>query len=420
MRKRKKREPAVGNPAAGHIKVNDMKILVVCQHYWPEPYPLADVCEEMVKRGHSVHILTDVPNYPMGYIYPEYKGGKRRNETRNGVRITRTFTIGRRNNILFRFLNYYSYAISSTLYAKRLKEEYDVVLTNQTSPVMMSYAALAYAKKWKKKCLLYCMDLWPASLAAGGVKETSPLYRFFNWVSSRVYRNVDRILITSEMFRDYFKEKFGIADENIGYLPQYANAAFDAVLPPGEPSENVNLVFAGNVGAAQSLNTVLEAAKLLENEQHLRWHIIGDGSELENLKNMAKKLCLNNVIFHGRKPQEQMPQYYAMADAMLVTLTADPFISLTLPAKVQSYMAAGKPILAASDGEIPKVLAASGCGFCAGAEDAVGLAKAVRAFLITPDKKRLGTNARKYYEENFSREMFMSKLESELKRFCTE
>ena len=395
-----------------------MKILVVCQHYWPEPIAVSDICEEMIRRGHTVHVVTDVPNYPMGYIYPEYKNGNRREEVHNGVKITRTFTIGRRRNLVFRFLNYYSYAISSTQFVKRLKEKYDVVFVNQLSPVMMACAGLAYAKKWKTKCVMYSMDLWPASVAIGGVKEGSIIYRFFRWVSNRIYTKADRILITSQMFREYFKQKFGISDDVIEYLPQYALSAFDSVLPEKTDKEHIDLLFAGNVGAAQSLNTVLEAAKILQDEEKLRWHIVGDGSELENLKSMASELSLTNVIFHGRKPMEQMPQYYAMADAMLVTLTSDPFVSMTLPAKVQSYMAAGKPVIAASNGEIPKVIEASGCGFCVPAENSEGLADAVKAFLAHPDKKLLGSNARKYYENNFARDMFMTKLENELKLAC--
>lgn len=394
-----------------------MKILVICQHYWPDPYPLADMCEELVRRGHTVHVVTDIPNYPMGYIYPEYKNGKRRKEVRNGVQISRVFTIGRRKNLIFRFLNYYSYAISSTLFVKRLKEEYDVVFTNQTSPVMMSCAAITYARKWKKKTVLYCMDLWPASLAAGGVGEQSVLYRFFHKISNRIYNRVDRILITSQMFREYFRSQFGIADETIAHLPQYAAANFDAVTTTTEQNECVNLLFAGNIGAAQSLDTVLKAAKELQGE-NLRWHILGDGSELENLKRMAKDMQLENVIFYGRKPQEQMPQYYAMADAMLVTLTKDPFISMTLPAKVQSYMASAKPIIAASNGEIPQVIADAHCGFCAPAEDSSALADAVRMFIQCQDRENLGKNARKYYENNFSRDQFMNRMERELLDHC--
>lgn len=390
-----------------------MKILVICQHYWPEPYPLEDTCEELVRRGHTVHVVTGVPNYPQGYIFQDYKGGKNRKQVHNGVQITRTFTIGRRNNVLFRMLNYFSYAISSTLFVRRLKEEYDVVYTNQTSPVMMVNAAMAYAKKHHKKTVLYCMDLWPASLSIGGIKEDSLIYKVFGKISGWLYRKADRILVTSQMFQDYFRQQFGIAQDKLSYLPQYANSCFD-VLPAREKDGAVNLLFAGNIGAAQSLPTILQAAKLLEKEANLRWHIVGDGSELENMKHLAEELQLTNVIFHGRKPQADMPQYYAMADAMLLTLTADPVISLTLPGKAQSYMAVGRPILAAADGEIANVLASANCGYCAKAEDAEGLANAVRQFLACPDWAQLGVNARNYYLTHFTRDMFMNSLEREL------
>lgn len=395
-----------------------MKILVVCQHYWPEPYPLEDTCEELVKRGHTVHVITGVPNYPMGYIYDDYRRGKNRKQVHNGVEITRTFTIGRRQNILFRMLNYFSFCISSTVHVLGMKEEYDVVYTNQTSPVMMVNAAMAYARKHGKKTVLYCMDLWPASLAAGGVQETSPIYKAFGWISGKLYRKADRILITSRMFEGYLKEKFGITEDRVEYLPQYADNRFDR-LPEREADGFVNLVFAGNVGAAQSLDTVLQAAKLLEHRQELRWHIVGDGSELDHLKQMARDLELENVIFHGRRALDEMPEFYAMADAMLVTLTADPFISLTLPGKVQTYMAAGKPILAAADGEIPNVIRRSGCGFCVGAGDAQGLAAATEQFLACEDKEKLGENARQYYMNHFTRTMFMNHLERVLKEFAT-
>ncbi len=395
-----------------------MKILVVCQHYWPEPFPITDICEGLASMGHTVHVITDVPNYPMGYIYEDYKGGKNRREERNGVKIFRTFTIGRRKNLIFRFLNYYSFAFSSKRFAKKLREDYDVVFAVQGSPIMMISGALAYAKKHKKKCVLYSMDLWPASLAAGGVGQGSPLYKYFHRVSRKLYTRCDRILITSRMFREYFRREFDIPDGSINYLPQYADALFSGEQPGKMPSEHINLVFAGNVGAAQSLSTVLRAAKLLEDEKNLRWHIVGDGSELENLKQMTQDLQLESVLFHGRRPLEEMPLYYSVADAMLATLTSDELISLTLPNKIQSYMASGKPIIAAANGEIPKVIAASGCGFCADAEDAEGLADAVRKFLNCPDREKLGRSARKYYETHFTRQTFMNKLQRELENAC--
>lgn len=390
-----------------------MKILVVSQHYWPEPFPSTDICEGLAARGHEVHVLTDIPNYPMGYILPEYRGGKLRKQEHNGVKIFRSFTVGRRNNILFRMLNYYSFSLSSTFYTRKLDRDYDAILAIQSSPIMMVRAALRHGKRIGKKVVYYTMDLWPASLAAGGIGEGSAIYRLFTGVSRRLYRRADRILITSEMFREYLQENFAIDDDVIGHLPQYASAAFQQ-LPQAPEKDTVDLMFAGNVGAAQSLTTVLEAAKLLQDVPKLRWHIVGDGSELEHLKTLAAQDQLSQVIFHGRKPPEAMPEYYAMADAMLVTLTDDPFIGMTLPAKVQSYMAAGKPVLAAANGEIPLVLADAQCGLCAPAGDARAFAQVVRAFLQETDRETMGKNARSYYLTHFTREQFMNTLEQEL------
>lgn len=401
--------------ASPRVDLNRLKILVVCQYYWPEPFPLEDICEELVKRGHEVDVITGVPNYPMGYIYDEYKNGKNRNQVHNGVNIHRCFTVARRKNHVFRLLNYLSFAASSTLHVLASKEKYDVVFGVQTSPILMSYAALAYAKKHKIKSILYSVDLWPASLSVGGVRSTSLLYRLFGIASKHIYRNADEILISSQSFRTYLRDEFQIADERIIYHPQYAIDQFRGIPPKTSRGETFEFVFAGNIGAAQSLNTIIEAADILRNEAEIRFHIVGDGSELGNLRKHAEKLALENVIFHGRKPLADMPQYYAMADAMLVTLTEDPFISMTLPGKVQTYMAAGKPIIAAADGEIALTLKEAECGFCVNAGDAAGLADAIRRFVRLDNTAQMGANARAYYEMMFSRERFMDVLEDRLK-----
>ncbi len=396
-----------------------MKILVVCQYYWPEPYPIADACEELVRRGHEVDVVTGVPNYPIGEIYPGYRWGKNRHQVREGVRITRTFTIGRRKNKFFRFLNYASFALSSCIRVLGLPGDYDVVFTNQGSPVTMSAAAVLYGRKHRKPVVLYCMDLWPASLAAGGVGEQSPIYRAFEKISGVIYRGADRILVTSGQFRDYLCEKFGIDSGIIQYHPQYANGDF-CPMEPVARKDTVDLMFAGNVGTAQSMETVLEAAARLQERKELRWHIVGDGSAWERTAEQARTLKLENVIFHGRKPQEEMPRYYARADAMLVTLTEDAWISMTLPQKVQTYLAAGKPIIGAANGEIPRTISQSGCGFCAAAGDGAGLARAVEDFLNCPNRNQLGENGRRYYEAHFSRERFMDELEHVLAELISQ
>lgn len=390
-----------------------MRILVVCQHYWPEPYRLPDICEELVKRGHHVKVITDIPNYPMGIIYQGYEHGRQRDQERNGVSIHRCFTIPRKTGAIFRFLNYYSYAISSTLWAKRTDEEYDVVFTNQTSPVMMSCAAIAYARKHQKKVIMYVQDLWPACLQAGGIKKDSLIDRIFHWISGRIYRSADLLLISSKGFRQYLEEEHHVASDKVEYMPQYAEDMFTQEFESVE-HQDVNLVFAGNVGVAQSIDTILLAAEKLQDDARIRWHIVGDGVDLERCKSQAKQKKLECVVFHGRKPLEEMPHYYAMADAMLLTLTDDPDISRTLPGKVQTYMAAGKPILCAANGEIQDVIREAKCGYAVNAGDWEGLAKCVKSFLRNNSEIAFGENARIYYKNHFAKDKMIDTLETKL------
>jgi glycosyltransferase involved in cell wall biosynthesis len=364
----------------------------------------------LVKRGHDVTVVTGLPNYPMGEIYEGYRSGEKRDEVLNGVKVHRCYTIGRKHGTVYRFLNYYSYAFSSTNYVKKLKEKYDVVFVNQLSPVMMANAAIAYKKKHRTRIVLYCLDLWPESLVAGGIRRNSTIYQFFHKVSKKIYQQADKILITSKSFADYFEKEFGIT--NTEYLPQYAEAIFTPEQCQKEKNEYIDLMFAGNIGTVQSVETIIKAAKLTQDIPNLRWHIVGDGSELESLQTMAKGM--RQVIFHGRKPLDEMPKYYAMADAMLVTMQKDPVLSLTLPGKVQTYMAAGKPILGAIDGETSLVIAAAECGICGEAEDAEELAHNVRMFVKT-DRKQLGINARVYYKKHFEKNIFIDKLEISFK-----
>lgn len=405
-----------------------MKILVVCQYYYPEPFRISDLCEEMVKRGHEVTVLTGVPNYPEGVIYREYRAGQRRNEIINGVKVQRCFTVGRKTGILYRFLNYYSFVLSSTVRVllNRNKPEdgteYDVVFVNQLSPVMMAYAGILYKKVHHKKLVMYCLDLWPESLVAGGIKRNTALYRLFHKISKQIYRSCDQILVTSKMFTAYIADEFGIKKNKIAYLPQYAESMFDGIDSDQNEKDTIDFVFAGNIGEIQSVETVIKAAEILKDEvseegKKLVFHIVGSGTDLERLRKMVSDKKSNNIIFHGRKPLSEMPIYYSLADAMLVTLGDDDIISMTLPGKIQSYMVAGKPIIGAIKGEAAKVIKDSNCGFVGMAEDSKKLAENVKKFicLSVNQRNQLGANGRSYYEKYFDRKIYMDKLE---KVFC--
>lgn len=403
--------------------MDKIRILATCQYGWPEPYPSLYPMEEMAKRGHYVHAITGTPNYPMGEVFKGYEYNRIKEEDHNGIHITHVPVIPGKHDSIHRFLNYHSYPITAKRKLLSLKDDYDVIFANQSSPVMMVESAIAYGKKNNKRVVMYCMDLWPVSLCVGGVKRDSVLYKFYWKLSKKVYEKVDVILVTSRMFKDYFVSEFQIPAEKIDYLPQYALSEFDNI-PELVNKDTTDFVFAGNVGSAQNLEVVLRAAKIIENEKiddhtkRIMFHIIGNGQALESLQSYTKEQKINNVIFHGRKPMEEIPKYYAMADAMIVTMLPDPFVSLTLPAKVQSYMAAGKPIIASADGEIRNVINESGSGFCAKSDDERGFVEVIEAFIGTEVKMELGKKARDYYRNNFSIEIVMDKLERILKESC--
>lgn len=394
-----------------------MKILVVSQYYYPEPVRVNDICEELVKKGYEVDVVTDIPNYPMGEIYEEYQKQNVKDEIINGVNVHRCYTIPRKNNIIYRFLNYYSFAISSTLYIKKIKKQYDIVFVNQLSPVMMACAGIKYKRIHNVKLLMYCLDLWPESLKVGGIKEKSIIFKVFHWISKKIYKECDKILITSKSFKDYLRNEFNIKNEKMDYLPQYAESIFNVNDCKKEKNDKIDLLFAGNMGATQSLDTIIFAAEKLENNKNLYWHFVGDGSEYERIKKLAEQKELKNVIFYGRKQLEEMPQYYKTADAMLVTLAGDSAVSNTLPGKVQSYMAAGKPIIGAINGETQDVINEAKCGFCGEADNVGELVKSVERFIEYKEKDKLGENAYKYYENNFKKDIFIEKLISELENY---
>lgn len=394
-----------------------MKILVVCQYYWPEPFRISDICEAMACRGHQVTVVTGTPNYPEGKIYPGYEGRAHQDEVVRGVRVLRCPIHPRKKGALHRFWNYYSFVFSSKRYLSKLTEDFDVVFINQLSPVMMAEGALQWAGKHGKKCILYCLDLWPESLKAGGIQPGSPIYRVFLGISRRIYRQADRILITSRSFSDYFQSVLGIAPDKLTYLPQYAEDLFEEIPESSADSSVCNVLFAGNVGEMQSVETIVAAARKLQDEPHIHLHIVGDGSALAHCRRIGDRLA--NLTFHGRKALSEMPAYYAMADAFLVTLAADPGISATLPGKVQSYMAAGKPLIGAVNGETEAVIADADCGLCGPAEDADTLAEHIRAMAADADARiRWGENGRRYYQSHFRKGSFLRQLEEILLQSC--
>lgn len=395
-----------------------MKILVVCQYYYPEPFRIHEVCEELVKRGHEVTVLTGLPNYPMGIIPDEYKGKEHRDEFVNGVHVIRVREIPRTKGKVGLAKNYVSFVINGSLKALFMKKDFDVIFVYQLSPILM--AIPAYVAKWfsrTRNICIYCLDLWPESLVSLGISKNSIFFKSIKWVSKRIYKGAYHIGYTSRMFKKYFNDVLDIKEEKFSYIPQFADSLFSEVSDEKTNDKYVNYVFAGNIGEMQSVDTIIKAAHILRDEA-IRWHIVGDGFAYEDCKKLCEQLDLSEQVrFYGRRPVEDMPEFYSMADAMIVTLADDDTISYTLPGKVQSYMAAKKPIIAASNGETAIVIEDAMCGFCAPACDAEEFAKIAKK-MSECDREEFGINSLNYYNEHFSKNTHIDRLESMLDDAC--
>ena len=394
-----------------------MKILVVCQYYHPEPFRIHEVCEELVSRGHDVTVLTGLPNYPMGIIPEDYKGKNHRDEIVNGVHIIRVKEKPRTEGKAGLAANYVSFVFFGCLRALTMKKDFDVIFVYQLSPVLM--AIPAYVAKWfgrTKKIGLYCLDLWPESLTGMGISRSSAFYRFMKFVSIRIYKGVGTIGLSSRLFEKYFTEELGIRKGRFIHIPQFADELFSNIGSGAGDSgkETVDYVFAGNIGKMQSVETVIKAAALTKDDR-IRWHIVGDGFALEDCRKLCDSLGVSDrVKFYGRLPVEEMPRFYDMADAMIVTLADNDTISYTLPGKIQSYMAAGKPVIASANGETGYVIEDSKCGMCAPAEDEKAFAEVADKMAAATERSLMGERSRKYYNEHFTKKKHVDLIENML------
>lgn len=391
-----------------------MKILIVSQHYWPENFRVTDIAENLVSLGHKVTVLCGLPNYPEGYIYDGYKHGKNRVQTHNGVNIVRVKEIGRKKSIIFRFLNYWSYPFYGCKKIKKLDKDFDVVLINETSPITVAKPGIKYGKLNKKPVVMYAMDLWPESCLAGGITTKSSIYKHYKRVSSKIYSNLDKILVSTKEHIDYIKRLPKCSSLTISYLPQYADSIFEENCYEYVDNGVIDLMFAGNIGKAQSLETIIKAASLLRNNKNIKFHIVGAGTEYSNIKKLSDELKTDNVVFYGKKPLSEMPELYKAADAMIVSLEDKSYANMTIPGKVQSYMAAGKAIIGSVNGSCANFIRNNEIGFCCSSGDSESLAKLINS-LDFDTLKKIGANSRSVYMKKYSKAIFMDRLISELK-----
>jgi colanic acid biosynthesis glycosyl transferase WcaI len=398
-----------------------VRILVVSQYFWPENFRVNDLVAEFVARGHEVTVLTGVPNYPAGEVFPEYRAKPGAFEAYEGAKVVRVPMLARGQGGLRLALNFLSFALSGmVLGAWRLRgQPFDAIFVFEVSPVTVGLPAVV--QRWLKKAPIafWVLDLWPETLEAIGVLRSKRALGLVGQLVRFIYRRCDLLLAQSRSFIPQIRRYSG--ETEVRYFPQWAEAVHDADDHSPAPEVEVkpgafNIVFTGNVGDAQDFPTMLDAAERLKAEApHIRWIIVGDGRMAPWLREEVQRRGLGEqVLLPGRFPVERMPSFYEHAQALLVSLKPEPIFGLTLPGKLQSYLAAGVPILAMLDGEGARVVHDAGAGVACPAGDAEALAAAALRLAAMPpvEREEMGRRGRQLGATEFERTRQIDKLEA--------
>lgn len=390
-----------------------MKILVFSQYYYPEPFKIHEICEELVRYGNEVTVITGRPNYPDGNLI----GGYPMIQDLNGVEVIRTNIILRRHNPVSLILNYLSYPKLAKKEIKKLDKIYDVVFVYQLSPVLMIRPALYYKKKFGKKIYVYCLDLWPESLKALKISENNIVYKYMLRISNKIYKECDYISVTSPDFIDYLEKTNCVEKTKLDVLYQHGEKMFLNV--KSYSKQNVlNIVFAGNVGKVQDLDCIVKAINILSASQKkmIKVTIIGSGSYLNEFKKIVKENNLEEVFFFtGRKKVEDLEKYYNNASVFLLSLEKGNAISKTIPSKLQTYMAAGRGIIGSIDGAAANIINNANAGNICNAGDYVALSKIIMELLTNERKiEEYATNSRQYFLNNFTIEKYVNQIASKM------
>lgn len=397
-------------------------ILVVSQYFYPETFRINDMCQEWVKRGYQVTVVTGIPNYPQGEFYEGYDYDHKRVETWQGIDIIRLPIRPRKSGAINLAINYMSFVEEGFKWVQTTKLKVDEVFIYEVSPMTQALVGVWYAKKHKVKCNLYVTDLWPENVEIVLDLHNKIILGLIGMMVDYIYNGCDYIFTSSESFIDRIARR-GISRRKLIFWPQYAEEFYrkkDKGQQLEIPDDDVvNLTFAGNLGTAQGLDVLVEAAKILKEKKIIvRFNIIGNGRYEDNFKSHINEARVSEYFnFIPRCPAEMIPEYFAWSDAALITLSKSEVYAMTIPAKTQSCLACGMPVLVSADGEVQNVIRKAECGFVSDSEDAEELAKNIELFIVLSKEEVqcLSDNALEYYRKNFDKKMLMDKMEEYIK-----
>ncbi len=396
-----------------------LKITILSQFFWPENFKINDLARELQHKGHAVEVLTGQPNYPHGNFFSGYSWRAPWNDNFDGIPIKRIPVISRgRGTPVQMLFNYLSFVFFGLLLLPwRFDRKTDVIFVWNSSPIFSAIPALFLKLIYRKRAIIWVQDLWPDSLEITGLVKSKFLLNWGRRLCFYIYNSFDVVLAQSEAMQTRLVE-MGIPKNRTDVVSNWAEDFYK----PLDPSQCVEkdrqlptgfrVVFAGNVGQAQSFSTIIGAAEMTRHLPDIQWIVFGDGRERAKIQS---EVAGKNLQFHfmGVKDPREMPGYFAVSDLLLVTLRHDPTMAITIPGKVQTYMACGRPIVAAIDGEAARVIRESGSGFTCRAEDSKGLADGIVAMYKMPEieRKVMAASGREFYLKSFERSQMIARVE---------
>ncbi|MGG7619579.1 glycosyltransferase family 4 protein [Bacillus coreaensis] len=395
-------------------------ILVISQYFYPEQFRINDICTEWVKKGYKVTVVTGIPNYPKGKYYSGYGLFKKTRDTYNGINIIRIPLLPRGNSSIMLVLNYLSFVVSGFFWGKFTKLKADQVFIFEVSPMTQALPGVWFSKRRKIPCYLYVQDLWPENVEIiTGIKNKHIIGAIGKMVDY-IYKHCTKIFTTSNSFVEAIVKR-NVPREMVEYWPQYAEDFYIPLAPKNIaeiPADDVfNIIFAGNIGNAQGLDILPKVAVLLKEKRlnkKVRFNIVGDGRYKQTLIDIVNSSGLGSMFnFIEKQPADRIPELLAASDAAFLSLTDSPLFSMTIPAKLQSYMACGMPIIASAEGETCKIIHEAKSGYSSPAGDEVKLSEIIIKILYKSNKElsQLGENARNYYNSNFNKDELLKKMD---------
>lgn len=396
-------------------------ILVVSQYFYPESFRINDMCQEWVKRGYKVTVVTGIPNYPMGKIFEGYGFTKKRHEIWNSIEIYRIPLIPRGSGAVGMIANYLSFMIFGIIAGKTKRINADLVFSFEVSPMTQVVTGISFAKRLHVPHYLYVQDLWPENvITVTGINSPlviKPIDRLVDYV----YKNSNEIFATSPSFvRAICNRKSPVDEQKVHYWPQYAEEFYKPVektiakrtaISYGiADDDSFKIIFTGNIGVAQGLQILPQTAKILK-EENVKFVIVGDGRYLENLKvDIEKNNVQDKFVMIERQKAETIPVLLAACEAAFISFAEDELWTKTIPAKLQSYMACGMPVVAAAQGETARIIEESGCGLYCRLGDATQLSRTI-VKMMRADLTEMGKKSRKYFENNFDKQVLMDEMD---------